>query len=151
MPALAAAAPARIVTVASAAHKGVSLDFDDLQGEERYDRWLAYKRSKLANIMFTYELARRLEGRAITANCLHPGFVATDIGSRHGFVPKILWSIGKLYAISPDEGARTSVFLASSVEVEGVSGKYFTNCRAKPSSEVSVRPRGGGPAVGRQC
>ena len=137
LPALTAAAPARIVSVASAAHKGVSLDFDDLQGEERYDRWLAYKRSKLANIMFTYELARRLEGRAITANCLHPGFVATDIGARHGFVPRILWSIGKLYAISPNEGARTSIFLASSPEVEGVTGRYFTKCRAKRSSDAA--------------
>lgn len=137
MPALRAAAPARVVNVASAAHKGVSLDFDDLQGEERYDRWLAYKRSKLANIMFTYELARRLEGRDITANCLHPGFVATDIGARHGFVPAILWSIGKLYAISPEDGARTSVFLASSPEVEGVSGRYFSKCKPKPSSEAS--------------
>ena len=137
MPVVAAAQPARIVNVASAAHKSVSLDFDDLQGEERYDRWLAYKRSKLANIMFTYELARRLEGQAITANCLHPGFVATDIGARHGFVPSFLWSLGKLYAIKPEEGAKTSVFLASSPEVEGVSGQYFTKCRAKPSSNVS--------------
>ncbi|MFO1152953.1 MAG: SDR family oxidoreductase [Rhodospirillales bacterium] len=137
MPAIAAAAPARIVNVASAAHKGVSLDFDDLQGEERYDRWLAYKRSKLANIMFTYELARRLAGRQVTANCLHPGFVATDIGARHGFVPAFLWSIGKLYAIKPEEGARTSVYLASSPEVEGLSGTYFTKCRPKGSSAAS--------------
>ena len=137
IPALAAAAPARIVNVASAAHKGATLDFDDLQGEERYDRWLAYKRSKLANIMFTYELARRLEGRKITANCLHPGFVATDIGARHGFVPAIFWSIGKLYAIRPEEGARTSVYLASSPEVEGITGHYFTRCKAKRSSDAS--------------
>ena len=137
IPALAAAAPARIVNVASAAHKGATLDFDDLQGEERYDRWLAYKRSKLANIMFTYELARRLEGRKITANCLHPGFVATDIGARHGFVPAIFWSIGKLYAIRPEEGARTSVYLASSPEIEGITGHYFTRCKAKRSSDAS--------------
>jgi NAD(P)-dependent dehydrogenase (short-subunit alcohol dehydrogenase family) len=137
LPALTLAAPARIVNVASAAHKGVSLDFDDLQGEERYDRWLAYKRSKLANILFTYELARRLEGRGITANCLHPGFVATDIGARHGFVPGILWSIGKLYAINPEDGARTSVYLTSSPEVEGITGQYFTQRKAKRSSEAS--------------
>lgn len=137
MPVLAAAPAARIVNVASAAHKGVSLDFNDLQGEEHYNRWLAYKRSKLANILFTYELARRLDGQPITANCLHPGFVATDIGSRHGFVPNLLWSIGKLYAISPEDGAQTSVFLASAAQVAGISGRYFVRSREKRSSAAS--------------
>ena len=87
--------------------------------------------------MFTYELARRLEGRKITANCLHPGFVATDIGARHGFVRAIFWSIGKLYAIRPEEGAKTTVYLASSPEVEGITGHYFTRCKAKRSSDAS--------------
>lgn len=137
VPALEAAPSARIVNVASAAHKGVTLDFDDLQAEEKYDRWLAYKRSKLANIMFTYELARRLEGRGVTVNALHPGFVATDIGVRHGFIPGFLWWIGKLSAISPEEGAQTSIYLASAPEVEGVTGQYFSRCRPKRSSEAS--------------
>jgi NAD(P)-dependent dehydrogenase (short-subunit alcohol dehydrogenase family) len=137
MPALTQAPAARIVNVASAAHKGVTLDFNDLQGEDHYSRWLAYKRSKLANILFTYELARRLDGQPMTVNALHPGFVATDIGSRHGFVPGLLWSLGKLYAISPEEGARTSIFLASAAEVEGLSGRYFVRCKEKRSSEAS--------------
>lgn len=137
LPALQAAAPARIVNVASAAHKDVTLDFDDLQGEERYDRWLAYKRSKLANILFTYELARRIDGRGVTANALHPGFVATDIGVRHGFVPGVLWWIGKLAAISPEEGAKTTIYLASSREVAGITGQYFSRCRSKRSSDAS--------------
>ena len=137
LPALAAAAPARIVNVASAAHKGVTLDFNNMQGEVHYERWPAYKRSKLANIMFTYELAPRLIDRGITANALHPGFVATDIGVRHGFVPRILWRLGTLRAISPEEGAETSIYLASSPEVVGVTGQYFSRCRPKPSSDAS--------------
>lgn len=137
LPALEAAKPARIVNVASAAHKGVALDFDDLQGEEHFNRWLAYKRSKLANVMFTYELARRIDGRGVTVNALHPGFVATDIGVRHSFVPGILWWIGKLRAISPEEGAKTSIYLASSPEVAGSTGLYFSRCRPKPSSDAS--------------
>lgn len=137
LPALEAAAPARIVNVASAAHKGVTLDFDDLQGEERYDRWLAYKRSKLANIMFSYEMARRIDGSGVSVNALHPGFVATDIGVRHGFVPGILWWIGKLTAISPEEGAKTTIYLASSPEVANSTGHYFSHCRPKRSSDAS--------------
>ena len=82
LPSLQAAAPSRIVVVASEAHRGARLDFDDLQGEQLYSRWTAYRRSKLANLLFTYELARRLAGQGITANALHPGFVATDIGTR---------------------------------------------------------------------
>jgi NAD(P)-dependent dehydrogenase (short-subunit alcohol dehydrogenase family) len=130
-------APARIVTVASQAHKGVTLDFDDLQGEENYNRWHAYKRSKLANIMFTYELARRIDGRGVTVNALHPGFVATGIGARHGFIPGALWWIGKQWAISPEEGARTLVHLAASPEVEGVNGQYFIDCQPRRSSSAS--------------
>lgn len=137
LPALEAAAPARIVNIASAAHKKVTIDFDDLQGEEKYDRWLAYKRSKLANIMFTYEMARRIDGSGVTVNALHPGFVATDIGVRHGFVPGFLWWLGKLTAISPEEGAKTTIYLASSPEVANSTGHYFSRCRPKRSSDAS--------------
>lgn len=137
LPALEAAAPARIVNVASAAHKKVTIDFDDLQGEQKYDRWLAYKRSKLANIMFTYEMARRIDGSGVTVNALHPGFVATDIGVRHGFVPGFLWWLGKLTAISPEEGAKTTIYLASSPEVANSTGHYFSRCRPKRSSDAS--------------
>ncbi|MGZ9106826.1 MAG: SDR family NAD(P)-dependent oxidoreductase, partial [Rhodoplanes sp.] len=137
LPSLRAAAPSRIVNVASEAHRGVSLRFDDLQGEVRYNRWLAYKRSKLANLLFTYELSRRLTGQGVTANALHPGFVATDIGVRHAFVPGILWRIGKLVAIGVENGAKTSICLASSPDIAGISGEYFIDCRPARSSAAS--------------
>lgn len=137
LPSLRAAAPSRIVVVASEAHRGVRLDFDDLQGELRYNRWLAYKRSKLANILFAYEMARRLQGQGITVNALHPGFVATDIGVRHGFVPKLFWAIGKLAAISPERGAATSVRLASAEDLAHVTGQYFVDGQPARSSAAS--------------
>jgi NAD(P)-dependent dehydrogenase (short-subunit alcohol dehydrogenase family) len=137
LPALRAAGPARIVVVASEAHRGETLDFDNLQGERGYNRWRAYKRSKLANILFTYELARRLAGDQVTVNALHPGFVATDIGVRHRFVPGLLWWVGKLAAISPEKGARTSIHLASHPDAVGISGKYFIACQPVRSSDVS--------------
>lgn len=133
----AAAAPARIVVVASEAHRGARLDFDDLQGEHRYNRWNAYRRSKLANLLFTYELARRLAGQPITVNALHPGFVATEIGTRHSFVPDIFWRIGTLAAISPERGARTILHLACAPEVESVSGGYFIESAPARSSPAS--------------
>ena len=137
LPWLQAAGSARIVVVASEAHRSARLDFDDLQGEHRYNRWAAYRRSKLANLLFTYELARRLAGRGITANALHPGFVATDIGTRHRFVPKLLWRIGTLAAIGPEEGACTSLHLACAPEVADVSGGYFIKCARVRSSAAS--------------
>ena len=137
LPSLQAAAPSRVVVVASEAHRGARLDFDDLQGEHRYSRWTAYRRSKLANLLFTYELARRMTGRGTTANALHPGFVATDIGTRHRFVPKLLWRIGTLAAIGPEEGSRTSLHLACAPELAEVSGAYFVNCTPVRSSVAS--------------
>lgn len=137
LPSLQAAEAGRIVVVASEAHRGVRLDFDDLQSEHGYRRWAAYRRSKLANIMFAYELARRLEGQSVTVNALHPGFVATDIGVRHRFVPALLWRIGKLAAVDPERGAAASIHLASAPEVAGVSGQYFVDCRPARSSAVS--------------
>ena len=137
LPSLQAAAPSRIVVVASEAHRGARLDFDDLQGEHQYSRWTAYRRSKLANLLFTYELARRMTGRGTTANALHPGFVATDIGTRHRFVPKLLWRIGTLAAIGPEEGARTSLHLACAPELAEVSGAYFIDCTPVRSSVAS--------------
>ena len=136
LPSLRAAAPSTIVNVASEAHRGVSLHFNNLQGEVRYNRWLAYKRSKLANLMFTYELSR-LVGQGVTANALHPGFVATDIGVRHAFVPGILWRIGKLAAIGVEKGATTSIYLASAPDIAGMSGAYFIDRRLARSSEAS--------------
>lgn len=140
MPLLERAGSARIVNVASEAHRSVRLDFDDLQGQRSYNRWTAYKRSKLANLLFTYELARRLDGQAITVNALHPGFVATDIGTRNGFVPGIVWRLASLAAISSTDGAKTSVHLASSPEVATASGQYFIDNRPAPSSAASRDP-----------
>ncbi len=132
---LAAAAPARIVSVASEAHRGVTLDFDDLQSARRYNGWTAYRRSKLCNILFTRELAHRLQGTGVTANCLHPGFVASSFGDNNEGVFRIALAIAKrLFAISEEQGAATSVYLASSPEVEGMSGLYFDKCRPRMPS-----------------
>jgi len=120
---------ARIVNTASAAHQGVQLDFDDLQSRRAYKGLGAYARSKLANILFTRELARRLDGAGVTANCLHPGFVATRFGKGAGGLVEAVLPLAKLAAISPEEGAKTLVHLASAPEVEGVTGRYFHQCR----------------------
>jgi NAD(P)-dependent dehydrogenase (short-subunit alcohol dehydrogenase family) len=127
---LVAAAPARIVNTASDAHRGHTLDFDDLQSTRRYRGLTAYGRSKLANILFTREFARRLAGTGVTANCLHPGFVATRIADNNGGVFRLGVGIAKsLFALSPEKGAETMVHLASSPEVAGVSGGYFAKSR----------------------
>jgi NAD(P)-dependent dehydrogenase (short-subunit alcohol dehydrogenase family) len=127
-------APARIINVSSAVHKYVAIDFDDLQNEKNYRGFGAYSKSKLANVLFTYELARRLEGTRVTANCLHPGGVGTNIFNT---LPKVVEAIIKLVAISPEKGAETSVYLASSPEVEGVTGKYFVKKSATRTSASS--------------
>jgi NAD(P)-dependent dehydrogenase (short-subunit alcohol dehydrogenase family) len=131
---LAAAAPARVVNTASEAHRGRLIDFDDLQMARDYTAPGAYGRSKLCNILFTRELARRLAPSGVTANCLHPGFVATNLGQRHGSMFGLLVRASMLFADSPERGAETIVHLASSAEVEGVTGGYFESCRlSKPS------------------
>jgi len=140
IPSLQAAPRARIVNVASDAHSGARIDFDDLQGERRYSGWRAYKRSKLCNLLFTYELARRLEDSSITANALHPSFVNSRIGVRNEWTGSLVWKLLTLFAISPERGAETSVYLASSLEVESVSGKYFAKSKVKTSSRVSRDP-----------
>jgi retinol dehydrogenase 12 len=138
LPLIKASAPARIVNVASGAHKGASIDFDDIQGRRRYSGWPAYQQSKLANILFTYELARRLEGSGVTANVLHPGFVRTRFFADFtGWIGMITKLGAALVAIGPEEGARTSVYLASSPEVERVTGQYFVKCRPAQSSRQS--------------
>ena len=130
--------PARIVNVASGAHVGGKLDFDDLQNAKAYSGWRAYQQSKLANIYFTYELARRVEGTGVTANCLHPGFVATRFGNNNaGWLSAVFGVAKSLLAKSEADGAKTSIYLAGSPEVATVSGKYFDECKAVRSSPVS--------------
>ena len=134
---LSASAPARIVSTASAAHLRAKLGFDDLQLERSYGPMKAYGRSKLCNILFTRELAHRLKGTGVTANCLHPGFVATRFGDQAGGVISRFAGLAKLFAISPEKGADTIVYLASSPEVANVSGAYFHRRRpTTPSKEA---------------
>src|SRR4029077_13774990 len=127
-------ASARVVNVASDAHKGEKLDFSDLQSANNYRGLHVYGRSKLCNILYTRELARRLQGTGVTANCLHPGFVATRFGDQSGGLLSPLVWLAKTFAISPAEGAKTIVYLASSPEVAQTTGQYFYKCRpAAPS------------------
>jgi NAD(P)-dependent dehydrogenase (short-subunit alcohol dehydrogenase family) len=126
---LVASSPARIVSTASRAHRGNSLDFDDLQMEKHYRPMTTYGRSKLANILFTRELARRLAGMGVTANCLHPGFVATRFGQSEGGFFGMMVRLSMFFARTPQQGAETIVYLASSPDVATVSGGYFADCR----------------------
>lgn len=134
---LKASAPARIINVASDAHTSAQLALDDVQGERHFSGFRAYAQSKLANIMFTYELARRLEGSGVTANTLHPGVVATEFGANNGALSRVLRRIANIVSISPEKGAQTSIFLASSPTVEGVTGAYFVKSKPARSSAVS--------------
>jgi NAD(P)-dependent dehydrogenase (short-subunit alcohol dehydrogenase family) len=131
-PRLIASAPARVVNVASEAHRGARLNFDDLQCSQGYTGWKAYQRSKLANILFTRELARRLKGTGVTANCLHPGFVASGFGDNNRGLWRLIFAIAKrVSAIPVERGAETPVYVASSRELDGTSGKYFDKCRER--------------------
>ena len=124
---LKASAPARIVNVASTAHRGGRLNFDDLQLEKSYGGTAAYARTKLANVLFTRELARRIEGTNVTATVCHPGSVRTDLGRDPG-MSRFFYIAGLPFMISPERGARTQVWLASSPDVEGKSGGYYSRC-----------------------
>jgi NAD(P)-dependent dehydrogenase (short-subunit alcohol dehydrogenase family) len=126
---LTAAGRARVVSTASAAHRGYTLDFDDLQSAKSYSAMRAYGRSKLCNILFTRELARRWAGTDVTANCLHPGFVATRFGDASGGLISSVVRLAKTFAITPEKGAQTLVYLASSPDVAAISGEYFYQCR----------------------
>jgi NAD(P)-dependent dehydrogenase (short-subunit alcohol dehydrogenase family) len=137
LPALAAAPSARIVNVASGAHRRASLDFTDLQMRQRYSGWQAYARSKLANILFTRELARRLAGGTVTANCLHPGFVASRFGSGNGPLWRAAFRTAQIFAISPAESAKAVLHLALAPELAGTSGAYFDRDRPGQSSPAA--------------
>ncbi len=128
---------ARVVSVSSTAQTGMHINFKDLQGERFYVGYLAYGQAKLANVLFTYELAQRLEGTGVTANCLHPGVVATGFGHNRPGPLDIAFKLATPFLLSPEKGARTSVYLASSPEVAGVSGKYFARCKPRRSAAAS--------------
>jgi NAD(P)-dependent dehydrogenase (short-subunit alcohol dehydrogenase family) len=131
---LKASAPSRIVNVASHLAAYGVLNFDDLQGEQSYGPWVAYAQSKLANVFFTFELARRLEGTGVTANCLHPGAVGSNFGASGTPLLRFLTKLAKPFLTSNERGAETSVYLASSPEVEGVTGKYFARMKPRRTS-----------------
>ena len=125
-----ASAPARIISVSSDAHSGGKIEFDNLQGERSYSGIGPYGNSKLANILFTTELARRLEGTGVTVNVLHPGLVSTGFGKNNpGLIMKIMGVVIPLIARSPEKGAKTSIYLVSSPAVQNITGKYFVDCK----------------------
>lgn len=132
--------PARIINVAGTYHSKGTINFDDLQGEKDYDGARAHNQSKLALVLFTYELAKKMEGTGVTVNCLHPGFVATNLVEKDKdfpFFSKLLYKSIKPFFKSPEKGAETSIYLASSPEVEGITGKYFVKKKAVKSSKES--------------
>jgi NAD(P)-dependent dehydrogenase (short-subunit alcohol dehydrogenase family) len=129
---------ARIVSTASHAHKRAKMDFNDLQAEKHFSGFGMYDRSKLMNILFTRELAHRLAGTGVTANCLHPGFVATRFADEGGGLVLTVVRSAKRFALTPEEGAKTIVYLASAPEVAKVSGQYFFKCQqVAPSAEAA--------------
>jgi NAD(P)-dependent dehydrogenase (short-subunit alcohol dehydrogenase family) len=135
---LKASAPARIVNVASDSHKGAQLDFEDLQSEKGNFVFNAYGRSKLAVVVFSYELARRLSGTGVTANVLHPGLVRTGFANNLGTAPSaVIGFFMRFVGLTPEQGARSSVYLASSPEVENVSGKYWEKSKAVQSGRAA--------------
>ena len=136
---------ARIVNVASDAHRWGALDFDDLHNERSYIALRVYGQSKTANILWNLELARRLDGSGVTANSLHPGAIRSNLGGGQGFAADLLRYIWALFMKSPEQGAATSIYLAESPDVEGVSGSYFANCREKQPAAHAVD----GPTAGR--
>lgn len=137
LPALKATPGARIISTSSAAHHIGPVNLDDLQLQQGWTTFGAYGRSKLCNLMFTRELARRLEGSGVTANCFHPGFVASRFATNNGFVSKAAMFLSAPLAASPAKGADTLVYLATSPEVANVSGKYFARRREAPIAKFA--------------
>lgn len=129
---------ARVVNVSSVAHENGNIDFANLQGEKKYSGWTAYCQSKLANVLFTYELARKLSKTKITVNALHPGVVGTNFGTNNkGLMGKLIQLYLNIFSISDKEGAETSIYLASSTEVQAVTGKYFIKKKQRNSKPIS--------------
>jgi retinol dehydrogenase 14 len=137
-------APARIVNVSSVAHERARFDFDDLAMERGYRPFAAYGRSKLANLWFTYELARRLDGSGVTVNAVHPGLVRTALGDHSGVLRRAGWRLlhvaYRRHSLSPEQGAAAITYLATAPELEDVTGRYFVGRRAEESSPVSRDP-----------
>ena len=131
---------ARIISVASGSHYQGKIDFDSFTKDTGHFVTKAYAQSKLANVLFTFELADRLNGTQVTANCLHPGMVKTDIGNKesNNWLASTVWTLASgLLGISLENGAKTSVYLASSPEVKGVTGKYFDKCKVKEPAKLA--------------
>jgi NAD(P)-dependent dehydrogenase (short-subunit alcohol dehydrogenase family) len=134
-------APARVVNVSSDAHRSATMHWDDLQFSNGFYRPIeAYGQSKLCNILFTRELAKRLEGTGVTANAAHPGPVGSGFGHTYGGFSAILATLARPFILTPEQGARTQVWLASSSEVEGISGKYFAKCRERTPNRAAREP-----------
>jgi retinol dehydrogenase-14 len=133
-------APSRVITVSSEAQRWGKMDFEDVQSTRKYRGFPVYGMTKLANIMFTYELAERLKGTGVTANCLHPGPVGTNFGKNNAGPMALFFRLGKPFMRSPEQGADTLVWLAVSPEVEGVSGKYFSDRKEIEAKEVAHDP-----------
>ena len=128
----------RIINVASGAHRGVNLNFDDIEMVNNYNGWKCYKKSKLCNILFTKKLSELTKKNKITVNCLHPGFVKTNFGKNNtGFAGLVIKSLMNFFAIKVEEGAKTIIYLASSPEVENISGKYFYQSKIKKPSNFA--------------
>ena len=128
----------RIINVASGAHRGVDLNFDDIEMVSNYNGWKCYKKSKLCNVLFTKKLSELTKKNKITVNCLHPGFVKTNFGKNNtGFAGLVIKSLMNFFAIKVEEGAKTIIYLASSPEVENISGKYFYQSKIKKPSNFA--------------
>lgn len=134
---LGASAPARVVTVASDAHRGARIPFDDLNADSGFSGWAAYSWTKLANILFTTELARRIEGTGVTATCLHPGVVATRFGNEGPWFIRLFQRLARPFLIDADRGADTLVWLAASPEVAGASGGYYVRRKLEEPSRAA--------------
>jgi NAD(P)-dependent dehydrogenase (short-subunit alcohol dehydrogenase family) len=133
-------APARIVSVSSEAHRSATMHWDDVQFSNRYRPVEAYGQSKLCNILFTKELAKRLEGTNVTANAAHPGPIATGFGHTYGGFGAFVATLAKPFLKTPEQGARTQIWLASASELEGVTGKYFAKCKEKTPNQAAQEP-----------
>jgi NAD(P)-dependent dehydrogenase (short-subunit alcohol dehydrogenase family) len=132
---LVASAPARVINTSSDAHRRAHIDFSDLQSAKHYRAFAVYSLSKLCNILYTRELARSFAGKGVTANSLHPGFVATRFGDHSGGAFSVVIRMAKSFAITPEKGAETIVYLASSGDVANVTGEYFYKCRITPPAQ----------------